>query len=399
MPPVFKAKKAIEPALERFPCHQCGGILKYAPGTQNQTCEYCGFENHIELSAGIIHEYDLEEALHELSVSRPTNASFAEHIHCDECGATFQFESSVHAGECPFCGTPIVNTTTQNKSIQPKSLLPFNITQLSAKTQFQNWLNQLWFAPNALKKFARNDAKLNGVYIPFWTFDSDTITHYQGERGDVYYVNRAVQVMRGKRRVTENRRVAKIRWTPVSGRVQRFFDDVLIGASRSLPRKIVDALQPWDLEQLIPYDENYLSGFRSEFYQIELDEGFDAAKQVMDSEIYRDVAYDIGGNHQRIHSRQTRHNENSYKHCLLPIWSAAFRYHGKSYRFVVNGRTGKVQGERPYSKWKIGFTVLATLLLVGGILYYMDKTGVFNQQPGNNYQQPYIEYDIDYGRY
>jgi hypothetical protein len=398
MPPVYKAKKAVEPALERFPCHQCGGILKYLPGTQNQTCEYCGFENHIEIRAGIIHEYDLEEALHKLSLSRPTKAA-VQHIHCDECGATFQFESSIHAGECPFCGTPIVSTTTQNKPIQPKSLLPFNINQVSAKTQFKHWLNKLWFAPNTLKKFARGDTKLTGVYIPFWTFDSDTITQYHGERADDYYVNRAVQVMRGKRRVTENRRVANIRSTPVSGLVRRFFYDVFIGASRSLPHKIVDALQPWDLEQLIPYDENYLSGFRSEFYQIELDEGFDAAKQVMDSEIYHDVAYDIGGNHQRIHSRQTRHNDNSYKHCLLPIWSAAFRYQGKSYRFVINGRTGKVQGERPYSKWKIGFAVLAALVLVGGILYFMDKSGAFNQQPGSNYQQPYIEYDIDYGRY
>lgn len=397
MSPVFKAKKAIEPALERFPCHQCGGILKYAPGTQNQNCEYCGFENHIELRAGIIHEYDLEEALYKLSLPQTTVP--VQQIHCDECGATFQFESSVHAGECPFCGTPIVSATTQSKPIQPKSLLPFNINQSSAQSQFKHWLNKLWFAPNALKKFARSDTKLTGVYLPFWTFDSDTVTQYQGERGDIYYVNRTVQVMRGKRLVTENRRVAKIRWTPVSGRVKRFFDDVLVGASRSLPRKIVDALQPWDLEQLIPYDENYLSGFRSEYYQIGLDEGFDAAKQVMDSEIYRDVAYDIGGNHQRIHARQTRHNDNSYKHCLLPVWSAAFRYQGKSYRFIINGRTGKVQGERPYSKWKIGFTALAALLLVGSVVYFMEKTGAFNQQQGNNYQQPYIEYDIDYGRY
>ena len=38
---------------------------------------------------------------------------------------------------------------------------------------------------------------------------------------------------------------------------------------------------------------------------------------------------------------------------LLPVWVAAFRFVGRPYRFVVNGRTGEVQGERPWSFWKI----------------------------------------------
>ncbi len=383
----MKSKKTESPVSECFPCKQCGAILKYAPGTQYQVCDYCSFENHIELRAGIIKEYPLKEALQQLS--KPRTTPLKDQIHCDECGASFQFKSSIHAGECPFCGTPIVTTTAHRKAIQPKSLLPFSIDQDSAYKLFHNWLNSLWFAPDAVKKYAGNDAKLNGIYLPYWTFDSDTVTHYRGERGDVYYVRQRVQVMRNKRMVTEIRRVAKIRWTPVSGRVSRFFDDVLIGASRSLPRKIIDSLQPWDLDQLLPYDENYLSGFQSEFYQVNLDEGFDYAKQVMDNQIYKDITYDIGGNHQRVHSTQTQHSNNTYKHCLLPVWSAAFRYKNKPYRFVINARTGTVQGERPYSVWKISFAVLTLLLVLAGGWYYLDKTGAFDQQQqGVYYPQP-----------
>ena len=165
---------------------------------------------------------------------------------------------------------------------------------------------------------------------------------------------------------------------------------MLIGASKSLPRKILDALQPWDLDQLIPYDEDYLSGFRSEYYQVDLDEGFDYAKQVMDGVIYRDIAFDIGGDHQRIYQVRTRHSGTTYKHCLLPVWSAAFRYRNKAYRFVINGRTGEVQGERPYSWWKIAFATLAALLLVACIYYYLDKTGVLqNEQDTYEYSSPY----------
>lgn len=386
-------KLKAQSTTESFPCQQCGAILKYAPGTQHQVCEYCSFENRIAVRAGIIKEYPLKEALEKLS--EPVDTVPIQQIHCDECGASFQFEFSIHAGECPFCGTPIVTETKLSKRIQAKSLLPFSVDQETGREKFQHWLKGLWFAPNAVKKYARSETKLNGIYLPFWTFDSDTATSYQGERGDIYYVQKRVQVMRNKRLVTETRRVAKVRWTPVAGRVRRFFDDVLIGASRSLPRKIVDTLQPWDLDQLIPYDENYLSGFSSEFYQVDLDEGFDHAKQVMDNQIYKDIAYDIGGDHQRIHSIQTLHNNNTYKHCLLPVWSAAFRYQDKSYRFVINGRTGKVQGERPYSIWKITFAVLAALIVIAGGLYYLDKTGAFDNQQHIQYQ-PVSIYEYGY---
>lgn len=383
-----KLTQPFQKDVERFPCSQCGAILKYAPGTNHQICDYCGFENDIEAVAAPIREYDLQEALRRLS-QPPTDKPLKTQIHCDECGAGFQFDSHIHAGECPFCGTPIVTTTAQAKPIQPKSLLPFAIGEVEAKAQFQRWIAGLWFAPNAVKQFARSDTKLIGVYLPYWTFDSDTQTDYVGERGDVYYVTVPVQVVRDNRTVTEMRRVPKIRWTPVSGRVRRFFDDVLIGASKSLPRKILDALQPWDLHNLVPYDEKYLSGFRSEFYQVELGEGFDVAKRVMDSVIYQDIARAIGGDHQRIHQAQTRHARTTYKHCLLPVWSAAFRYRDRSYRFVINGRTGEVQGERPYSAWKIGFAVLAVLLAAAGI-YYLESSGALDRmRQGDYYIAPY----------
>ena len=81
-----------------------------------------------------------------------------------------------------------------------------------------------------------------------------------------------MQTVRAGQLVTEIRRTPQINWTPVRGRVGRFFDDVLIGASKSLPRQILDRLQPWDLANLVPYDDSYISGFSSEYYQINLDQ-------------------------------------------------------------------------------------------------------------------------------
>jgi hypothetical protein len=59
----------------------------------------------------------------------------------------------------------------------------------------------------------------------------------------------------------------------------------------------------------------------------------------------------------------------TFKHVLLPVWLAAYKYRGKSYRFVVNGRTGAVQGERPWSAWKIAFAVILGLIVAAAFGY------------------------------
>ena len=54
----------------------------------------------------------------------------------------------------------------------------------------------------------------------------------------------------------------------------------------------------------------------------------------------------------------------TFKHTLLPVWISAYRYHDRTFRFLVNARTGEVQGERPYSWIKITLFVMLILAVV-----------------------------------
>jgi hypothetical protein len=155
----------------------------------------------------------------------------------------------------------------------------------------------------------------------------------------------------------------------VRGQVARDFDDVLVLASRSLPTWITDRLEPWDLQGMKPYTPEYIAGFQSEAYEVPLDEGFAVADDKMHAVIAGDVKADIGGDVQRIERLEVEHHDPSFKHVLLPVWLGAFRYGGKVYRLCVNGRTGEVQGERPWSVWKIAFAVLLAAILVGIFLF------------------------------
>jgi hypothetical protein len=142
-------------------------------------------------------------------------------------------------------------------------------------------------------------------------------------------------------------------------------------ASKSLPKRYTDALEPWDLTALEPYTPEYLAGFRAEAYAVPLEDGFAQARAHMDRVIERDVKFDIGGDRQRVHDIDTDLSDLTFKHILLPVWLAAYKYRGKTYRFVVNGRSGRVQGERPYSAFKITFAVVLGLMAAGIIGYFM----------------------------
>jgi hypothetical protein len=159
----------------------------------------------------------------------------------------------------------------------------------------------------------------------------------------------------------------------VCGEVQHYFDDVLICGSHGLPNDLVAALEPWDLQTLTPFQSEYLSGFKTERYAIGLEEGVGCAKTVMEKTIRRLVHQDIGGDHQRIVSLETRYLGVTFKHLLLPIWLATYRYHDKLYQILINARTGEVQGRRPYSVWKITLAVISLLIVVGVVVYLVNR--------------------------
>lgn len=347
-------------AEHRFPCDNCGSDLRFDPGDDRLVCDHCGHTEPIAGSGpwqGSIRELDFRAAVEQRLAAEEIEETRV--VTCPNCGAQTEYDSDIHAAECPFCATPVVTDTGTHRHIKPRGLLPFALEEEQARSAVTDWLGRLWFAPNGLQEYARKGRRMSGIYVPYWTFDADTKSSYTGQRGTHYYVTKTV-IRDGKRR---NVRVRKTRWRSVSGRVARFFDDVLVLASRSLPKTYTDGLEPWDLSALEPYKPEYLAGFRAEGYQVELADGFKEARAYMDRMIRRDVKYDIGGDDQRIGTVDTAVSDVTFKHILLPVWLAAYKYRGKTYRFVVNGRTGRVQGERPWSVWKIAFAVLVGLIL------------------------------------
>ena len=357
----------------RFHCDACGSDMRFDPEARAMVCDHCANQELLPppdptARALALREIDIREGLEaDLGGLDPAQIETTQVTQCPNCGARTELDPNLRAAACPFCDTPLVRETASDRHVKPAALLPFAWTEPRAKEAMRAWLGSLWFAPNGLTKYARAGRPMSGVYVPYWTFDARTDTAYVGQRGDNYTVRQRAIVNGKPTTVTR----IEVRWRRAAGRVRLSFDDVLVPAAASLPREMVEGLEPWDLRELEPYRPSMVAGFRAESYTVGLREGLVAARERMERVIAQAVRRDIGGDHQRIHDMRTELADVTFKHVLLPIWIAAYRYRGRSYRFVVNARSGRVQGERPYSAVKVALAVIAALIAaaLGAWLY------------------------------
>ncbi len=353
--------------INRFLCENCGANMIFDPQHGQLVCPYCANKKAVEQTGGAIAEKDFYSFLRPDSERLQPMARNAMQVSCETCGATITFVPPQTAGNCDFCGGKIVaQPKSADPLVAPEGVLPFSVTSQVASSALKGWINSRWFAPNNLKILAQPD-RVGSVYIPYWTFDAESYSQYTGERGEYYYVTEHYQ----ENGETKSRQVRHTNWYGASGAVSRHFDDLYIPATKSLLPDYVKHLS-WKFDELVPYEPAYLAGHKAQTYQVSLEEGFELFKQEASGIIYSDVRHDIGGDEQQVHNVNTDYSNVTFKHLLLPVYAGAYRYNNRVFQIVVNGRTGEVQGERPYSWLKIGslvvliFIVLMIILAIAG---------------------------------
>jgi hypothetical protein len=279
---------------------------------------------------------------------------------CKRCGAHTTLDPHIAASSCAFCGTAAVVEAPPNANVvRPEGLLPFKVGRDTAIQKFRSWLASLWFRPNKLKSESRLTS-MQGVYIPFWTFDAATFSTWTADAG--YFEYETVTRVRDGRTVQE--REQRTRWEPASGDLSKFFDDVPVPASNGIPPSLAKAIEPFPTADLTPYDPSFLSGFLAEENAIDLPEALESAKARMRDKIRNECVAQIPGDTHRNLEVISTFSALAYKNALLPVWIAAYEYADKPYRYLVNGVTGKASGTAPYSVVKVALAVLAALAIV-----------------------------------
>ena len=188
-------------------------------------------------------------------------------IGCKECGATVNVGEGERTTKCAFCGSQqVLAQATDGSSIRPESLLPFGITKQVANERFGAWLKTLWFRPSDLKNMAKVQ-EMGGVYVPYWSFDSSVYSRWRAERG-WYYMETEQYSETNAEGQTEwkTREVQRTRWEPASGSRQDTYKDVLVCAGKGLPEALAVKFVSFEMTKLVPYQPDFLAGWRAESY-------------------------------------------------------------------------------------------------------------------------------------
>ena len=352
---VLVAEMADDPAVDAEvaaptgePCEWCGAPIE----SGDKFCPGCG--QSISLPAAATAAPDEAPAVAEEVVVAAELVPAATSFECDNCGSRLAAGTEQRSYVCPFCDSTYVTQLPPELSgrQEPEFVIGFSVTREAALAMFHAWMNEgSWIRPGDLRR-RRIDDKLQGVYLPFWSFSMLARSEWSAEVGEYWYETETFWTTDSKgKRVRKTRRVRRTEWWPLDGKHHRYYSGYLVSGSRGLPQRDAERIKPFQLPALKRYEPFYLAGWLCEEYSV----GRDEALKVSKSEFYRreqaNVARFLPGDTHRQLDVSTRFSDVNSDLCLLPVYLLSYRYKEKVYRFLVNGQTGKCAGEKPVS-WK-----------------------------------------------
>ena len=339
-----------------FPCKSCGNRMVFSPQDEALLCPYCKTTEVIVSEVVEAAEYLYDPEADTATAPKWEGEGEVSNL-CTACGAEVMTDGDDMTLTCPFCGNHYVSEPHPSVPIlRPETLVPHKLPREEADRRFALWAKRRYFAPTAFRK-STHKTEMQGVYLPYFTYDTDLSTSYSGQGGRHRTVTYTVRV-NGK---TETRTKTVTDWYPVSGTRQEYFDDTPFCASSHVDEKLLSKIGPFSTKTLNVYNPAYLAGFFAERYTIGLRDGYGRLRPAIEARMESNIKSALGYDTYRFMNYNHRAEKVSFKHILLPVWISSYRYANKTYSFMVNGESGKVAGKAPVSFWKVLFTSLAII--------------------------------------
>jgi len=316
-----------------FKCRNCGGNTVYEPSRKRMYCPHC-------------ESLDSENIVQEGSLTQ-----------CANCGAPITPGQYASAGRCEHCGSYLVHNERIEGVYEPHLILPFKINKDMAVERLNQEFHKKTFLPSSFLS-KKSLEKLEGIYVPFWLYDYQAHYDFEGEG------TRVRSWRQGDTEYTETSYYHIIR------QMEADFDKVPVDASFVMDDGEMDLMEPYAYQELEDFDPKYMSGFDGEVYNQSAPE-LEGRAQVK----VRDASESLmqqslaGYNSIRSGRKNLNLNRDGVRYALMPVWMYLYQYQGKTWRFQVNGQTGKVIGKTPVSRGKVLLYGLTTMVSVSTIFY------------------------------
>lgn len=282
--------------------------------------------------------------------TRPkTLALKALNFECHGCGASMNYDASVKALKCPFCGSVDLQEDGSKGILEPEAVIPFAIDHVRAETMLMAWLGSSFWHPSDIRSAARL-TELRPVFVPYWIFTTLVKTHWTADSGKVPWNARAS-------------------WAPVSGSWERTYPDLWIPASEGVTTGELVGIEPFDISTAVPPQEVDLEKVTVEQFSVARRYARPLAQSRLEALEAAAVSGELGGSARNIHVNVLMQDATSQA-ALAPVFIMAYRYRSKLYRFILNGQNGRSIGRAPISITKILMLValIVSIVLMIGIV-------------------------------
>lgn len=318
-------------ASSNFICPTCGGTLVYNPGTNKLKCSYCDAITDFV-------QQDLS----------------TKDLRCSTCNAALITDSKTIITCCPYCGNSTVSKSSIPQDFVPDLIIPFKLTKAVAEKKYTNFYSKRWLVPDDFRS-TNHKLDLQGIYVPYWLF-----TERVNITGN--YIAFDTDKEGGRNYYNIN----------LSGNLS--VTDLPIDASMKMNDEIMDAIEPYNLKELVGFSFNYLPGFIAEYYDVPSNDCVKRLhkrlKKSVDIKVRKAIKH---GNISTVNN-QYEFEGYSFRYALMPIWTIASEYDDKIYHFVVNGQTGEVLGDLPISKQRMAMAFAMIFIAAFLIAIFITKT-------------------------
>ncbi len=339
---------------------------------QHSRCPNCGGNMEFNITEGKLHclscstmmtvpEY--EEILKQKSdISEKAGQSFvrgasdsdnensdnlqADTYTCSSCGGSISLSALSASWHCPFCNNAIVFVDKYRNQRNPDFIIPFKYDRRHFEDAFQKLMSRRLFLPDSFREQA-NVNSIKAVYVPFWLYS------VKAEGDAEFQAEKQIRLMNGDQRFRDNKR-SKYRHVITAEKnsgtlICRYIPQ---DASEEIDDDITQGLEPYNTEDITNFSFGYLSGLNAMIYDVDSKASFaEVQKRVENS--FRDFIVKADNyNYYKIISVNASYTPQFINYALFPIWMAQADFRGKTYRFAMNGQTGKALEDLPTSKFK-----------------------------------------------
>ncbi len=348
-------------ALQEYECPACGGAMEFNPRTQKIKCPYCDSEFDVKDYVANHNSNSSGELADDSSSSSQGSETEMYIYHCGSCGGEILATESLGAMKCPFCSNNVAVSEKFTGEFKPDYIIPFKKTKDDAIAAYKSYVKSKKLLPKVF--FDQNHIdEIKGVYVPFWLFDATESFNgsYEGTKvrtwSDSNYNYTETKYYDIRRSGTED------------------FERVPVDGSKEMPDDLMESLEPFDQNEMVPFNMAYLAGFLANKYNVGSKESQPRALQRIETSVASDFRATVSGYSSiRPLTENVGTVQASDKYALYPCYILSTTWEGKNYIFAMNGQSGKFVGNLPFSireALKYYFPIAAILWAIAFFVFY-----------------------------